>query len=177
MEKKSKRSSKKRSSAKPKKLSLKKVDWYGLRHDLVREKFEGDLTFVNYMNVGDKGDVIAAVYHAAKPNLDKGHKEFMLLWKYYDRAQDKEQWVVSGMTREQIEKHAEVEGLACLKCNQALWSLNRHHFHSCGCKNDMFVDGGKEYLRAGAKALAKTMPVRINLLTDEIVLDSKPQAR
>ena len=164
----SKQSSKK--TAKPK-LKLKKVDWYGFNHEVVAKKFEGDLTFVNYMNVGEKGDVVAAVYHAAKPNLEKGHKEFLLLWKYYDLGQDKEQWMVSGMTREQIEKHAVVQGMYCVDCDTALWSLNRHHFHKCGCSNETMVDGRKDYNRFGAMSLAKACPVQINLLTDEVLLD------
>lgn len=173
---------KSKKSSKPKKtlklnFQLKKVDWYGLNHDKVAEKFAGGLTFVNYMNVGEKGDLVAAVYHAATPDTSKGHKEFMLLWKYYDFTTDKEQWMVSGMTREQIEKHAEVNGLACLQCQKVLWSLNRHHWHSCECKNNMFVDGGKDYLHAGAKKIANTAPAKINLLTGEFSIDANPAKR
>ena len=167
MPKKSRRSSKK-------KIQIRKVEWFGLNHAKVAEKFEGDLSFVNYMNVGKDGDLVAAVYHASNPNREKGHKEFMLLWKYLDYVTEKEQWMVSGMELEEIQKHAIVEALLCTSCNQVLFSLNRHHFHSCGCKNDMFVDGGKDYLRAGAKDLNKTEAVRINLLTDEVIVDSKP---
>lgn len=169
---KSKKSSKKSAS-----VNLKKVDWLGLNHEAVAKKFSGDLTFVNYMNVGKDGDLVAAVYHAAKPNRELGHKEFMLLWKYFDYVTEKEQWMVSGMEREQIEKHAIVEGMMCLDCNTALWSLNRHHYHTCGCKNETMVDGGKDYLRAGAKKIARTQVVTINLMTDEISIDSKPVKR
>lgn len=153
-------------------LKLKKVDWLGIKHDVVVEKMEGDLSFVNYMNVGDGGDLVAAVYHAKKPNLEKGHKEFMLLWQDYEGR-----LMVSGMTREKIEKHATVTGMLCLECDTAMWSLNRHHFHGCGCDNGTFVDGGKDYLRAGAKDLSKTCNVTINLLTDEIQVDAKPKKR
>lgn len=173
-------SKKSKPSSKPKEkktIKIKKQDWLGLNHEAVAKKFEGDLSFINYMNVGDKGDLVAAVYHAKKPNLEKGHKEFMLLWKYYDFTTDKDQWMVSGMTREQIEKHAKVEGILCMKCNTALWSLNRHNYHTCGCKNDTMVDGGKDYLKAGAKDISKTRGVTINLLTDKIVLDAEPQAK
>lgn len=163
----------KKSSKKKSDVKLKKVDWLGLKHDAVIKHFEGDLSFVNYMNVGERGDLVAAVYHAKKPNRDKGHKEFMLLWQKYDPISDESHLMVSGMDRDQIEKHAKVTGLLCLDCRQALFSLNRHHMHSCGCDNDMFVDGGKDYLRAGAKSLARTATVTINLLTDEVVLDKK----
>lgn len=166
---------KSKKSSKPKKLiTIKKQDWLGLNHEAVAKKFEGDLTFVNYMNVGDKGDLVAAVYHAAKPNLEKGHKEFLLLWKYYDVGQDKEQWMVSGMTREQILKHSTVEGVLCMMCSTALWSLNRHNYHGCGCKNNAIVDGGKDYLRCGAKNMSKIRGITLNLLTDKIILDEPP---
>lgn len=154
-------------------IKLKKVDWHGFVHEKVAEQFGGDLVFVNYINVGEKGDLVAAVYQARKPDRSKGHKEFMLLWKKYDTIAKQSEWFVSGMEREEIEKHAHVVGLACLECKTALYSLDRHHFHRCGCANDLFVDGGKDYVHAGAKSLAKTSPVRINLLTDEIVVDEK----
>lgn len=148
-------------------ITLKKVDWLGLDHKAVSKHFEGDPQFINYMNVGNEGDLVAAVYLSKNPNREKGHKEFMLLWKHPEGS-----LMVSGMEREEIEKHTKVAGLACMKCNTALWSLNRHHYHSCGCENDMFVDGGKDYLRAGAKNLSKTATVTINLLTDEVIVDS-----
>lgn len=153
-------------------LKLKKVEWLGIKHDEVVKRFEGDLTFVNYINVGDGGDLVAAVYHAKKPNLEKGHKEFMLLWMDMN-----DRLVVSGMTREQIEKHATVTGMHCLDCDQVIFSLNRHHFHGCKCENEMFVDGGKDYLRAGAIDLSRTRQVQINLLTDEITVDTKARKR
>lgn len=166
----------KTSSKKNAVVKLKRVDWFGLNHEMVAKKFEGDLEFVNYMNVGKDGDLIAAVYHAAKPNKSKGHKEFMLLWKYFDHATEKEQWMVSGMEREEIEKHAIVDGMVCNQCNTALWSLNRHHYHTCECPNSTMVDGGKDYLRFGAKDLKKASSTKINLLTNE-VFDTVPSRR
>jgi hypothetical protein len=169
MPKKLKRSSKKIS------VSLKKVEWYGLKHDLIAKKFEGDLEFVNYMNVGSGGDNVAAVYSVRKPNKGKGHKGFMLLFKAY--PSESSTWYVSGMDLKTVKKHALVEGVLCLSCNQALWSLSRNHFHDCGCNNETFVDGGKDYLRYGAKSLKKTALVTINLLTDEVVVDSKAKVK
>lgn len=43
----------------------------------------------------------------------------------------------------------------CLECNMILVSKNRHDFQSCNCPNQAFVDGGKEYLRRGAKDFTK----------------------
>lgn len=162
----------KRSSRKQERIRLKKVDWYGLNHAKVAEKFEGDLTFVNYMNVGGVGDTVAAVYRASKPNKDKGHKEFMLLFRQYSKDSRSQGWFVSGMDRRTIKKHSTVEGVLCTQCNTALFSMTRHDFHSCGCSNDLFVDGGKDYLRSGALDISKTRIVTIDLLTDEVSVDA-----
>lgn len=162
----------KKSSRKNADVKLKKVNWLGIDHEAVEKHFEGKPRFVNYMNVGYNGDLVVAVYHTDNPNRKKGHREFVLLWMNPDGV-----LMVSGMELEEIEKHAIVTGSLCLDCNKALYSLNRHDFHSCGCKNDMFVDGGKDYLRAGAKKLARTRHVTINLLTDKITVDTKPPKR
>lgn len=39
----------------------------------------------------------------------------------------------------------------CLSCNTELESKYRHDFQCCGCENQTFVDGGKEYSRVGGK--------------------------
>lgn len=39
----------------------------------------------------------------------------------------------------------------CLSCNTELESKYRHDFQCCGCENQSFVDGGKEYSRVGCK--------------------------
>jgi hypothetical protein len=38
----------------------------------------------------------------------------------------------------------------CLKCDEVIESKTRHDLVSCKCGN-VFVDGGKEYLRRGFK--------------------------
>lgn len=41
----------------------------------------------------------------------------------------------------------------CKKCKDIVESLSQHHFVQCSC-GEIFVDGGKEYLRWGAKDFA-----------------------
>ena len=36
----------------------------------------------------------------------------------------------------------------CLKCGETIESKHRHDFVSCSCGN-LFVDGGKDYIRRG----------------------------
>lgn len=38
----------------------------------------------------------------------------------------------------------------CLKCNDIIESKHRHDFVRCSC-DEIFLDGGDEYIRAGAK--------------------------
>ena len=41
----------------------------------------------------------------------------------------------------------------CLKCNDVIESKHRHDFVKCGC-GEIFLDGGDEYIRAGANDLS-----------------------
>lgn len=40
----------------------------------------------------------------------------------------------------------------CLKCLEILESIHRHDFRMCKCGN-LFVDGGRDYIRRGAEDL------------------------
>jgi hypothetical protein len=42
----------------------------------------------------------------------------------------------------------------CLKCETIIESIHRHDFVRCPCGN-LFVDGGKAYLRRGAADIAQ----------------------
>jgi hypothetical protein len=50
--------------------------------------------------------------------------------------------------------------IQCLACGEILVSRSRHDFVMCKCDNQAFVDGGDEYMRAGAKDLSfiKALP-------------------
>lgn len=54
-----------------------------------------------------------------------------------------------------IRKVLTLNSVRCLECNEVLVSKSQHHFVSCSCKNQCFVDGGKLYLRYGAVDLNK----------------------
>ena len=45
--------------------------------------------------------------------------------------------------------------IICLECNTILESLSRHDFVQCKCPNNLFLDGGEDYLRFGGKDLSK----------------------
>lgn len=41
-----------------------------------------------------------------------------------------------------------IEGLKCPKCGDEIYSMHRHDFRYCKCRY-CFIDGGRDYLRAG----------------------------
>lgn len=152
-------------------MKIKKVDYYGFNHDKVIEKYEGDLSFVNYMcveSVRPGNYITAAVYKAAKPNREKGHKDYMLLFGVVDPVLFRTEYYVTGRTKEEMKKESVTEGVHCLECDTVLYSLNRHHYHKCGCENETMVDGGRDYIRYGGKDMKKVRIVKINLLTDKV---------
>jgi hypothetical protein len=53
----------------------------------------------------------------------------------------------------------------CLKCNKEIESKWVHDFVSCGCDNQLFVDGGTYYCRRGA--------VDLNLIKDTSIYEPR----
>jgi len=155
-------------------MKIKKTSYYGFDHGQVIKKFEGDLSFVNEFAVevklqgGGTDYKTMAVYKAKKPNREKGHKDYMLLFTVYDPVEDKSQLFVTGRTKAEMQKQRYQEGILCDECDTVLYSMARHDFTKCGCSNETFIDGGRDYARVGAMNLSKTTPVRIDLLTDKV---------
>ena len=55
--------------------------------------------------------------------------------------------------RKDLIKVLVVNSVRCLVCNTVLESKHRHHFVTCGCKNQTSNDGGLEYQRIFAMDL------------------------
>jgi hypothetical protein len=51
----------------------------------------------------------------------------------------------------------------CLKCGDVIESKSRHDFVYCSCE-EIFVDGGQDYFRAGAKDMKNFKP----MYTDDV---------
>ncbi len=51
--------------------------------------------------------------------------------------------------------------IQCLDCEAILVSTHRHDYRTCDCPNQAMVDGGKEYLRRGAKDLERIKELSI----------------
>ncbi len=48
----------------------------------------------------------------------------------------------------------------CMLCGEEIESKHRHDFVMCKCEN-LFVDGGKDYLRRGARDIDKCVDTSI----------------
>jgi hypothetical protein len=141
-------------------MRILKDNYYGFNHDTVNKRFEGDLTFVNDFCVNDEYQP-SAVYHAANPNVAKGHKEYVLLTKTHRG------FVVRGMTAQEMEKFRYQDALHCLSCDDVIYSVNRHDYHPCSC-GKVHIDGGREYTRYTFEPGAPFKLVTLDLLTDTV---------
>lgn len=135
---------------KKKNYTIKEEKYYPFDHDKVNKHFEGGLTFVAEFCVNGEYQPVA-VFKVANPNRKKGHKDYLLLQYFGDTG-----GYVRGMDSKEIKKYLKQHAVMCPDCNVVLYSINRHHFHSCGCENESFVDGGRDYLRSGGKKLPIT---------------------
>ena len=122
------------------KLKLKNFNWYGIKHDVVMEHFEGDFTYVGTFCVKDEYTP-RAVYFNSKPNRTKLHKDYMTL-----QGQGSKATHVSGIDKKDMEEWRYQDGLLCKKCGDLVYSINRHDCHWCKCKK-CAIDGGRDYSR------------------------------
>ena len=148
-------------------MKLKAYDWLGFNNKAVREKFEGDLEFVCEMSVPimtSYGPVNtpAAVYKVNKPIKEKGHKDYALLFSAGDS------YYITGRTEEEMAPLWKTFGIHCKVCGDVLVSIARHHFNSCDCSNEAFLDGGSDYSRIGAADLSQIENVSVDLRTKVI---------
>lgn len=145
-------------------MKIKQVNYFGFDHNEVDKKFGGELTYIGDFCLNDTYQPVA-VYKKNKPDRSKGHKRYMTLSKQY----------VGGMELEDLLKHTKHSAAHCLECDTVLYSVHRHHFHECNCNNEMFVDGGRDYLRIGAKDLSKVVTGILDVLNDEFILEIKDE--
>jgi hypothetical protein len=148
-------------------MTIVRPNWYGLDHDLVNKKFEGDLSFVNEFTVlGEYNPSV--VYRAARPNKIKGHKKYVLLTKSND------QWYVRGMSPQKMRQFRYQDAIHCLSCDDVIYSVMRHDFRSCTC-GSVSIDGGRDYTSISYKpnsSYANIIPYRtvtLDLLYNKVI--------
>lgn len=142
------------------KLNIKERKYYNFDLERLNSLLEGDLSYVGTFNVEDR---VCEVFKAKKPNKKKGHRKYVLIYKENDS------FMITGVTPYQMKKHRTQAAVECLNCNVVLYSLHRHDYHLCGCDNEVFVDGGRDYLRAGYKNKSQFRTLVIDLITKKEV--------
>lgn len=150
------------------KSKVKQENWYSFNHKAINKKFTGGLTFCNYFCVNDEYSAVA-VYKVKTPDSSKGHKKYLLLGLMTRESDGAKIGVVRGMSAQKMKQFRYQHAIHCLSCDTILYSINRHHYHGCGCENETHVDGGAEYLRYLGKDLKKIKIITLDLLTNKIV--------
>jgi len=152
------------------KVKIKEPNYFGLNHEKVASNFGGKLTYVGDVCLNDGKPV--AVYHAAEPNVEKGHKEFMLLQIWGKTG------IVNGMDRKTMQKHAKHFALFCTMCKTVIYSVARHHEASCDCENHATIDGGKEPYapRIGSAGKAPVQLGYFNVLSRKFRRSDRPKS-
>lgn len=119
-------------------MKVRKHNYFGFDHESVKQKFEGSPVYCNDLDIDGR---TWAVYYVAEPNIEKGHKNFMMLTDAGDRGM-----YVSGMNKARADNYRKVNAMHCLKCDEVIYSPHRHAMITCECKS-VSIDGGSEYSR------------------------------
>jgi hypothetical protein len=145
-------------------MKVKKVRWYGFKHEEVAKQFEGGLSFCAELCVNGEYSPVA-VYKVKNPNKAKGHKRYMLLQLGFHSEVEA---IVRGMNPSEMKKWRYQEAVHCLNCDTVLYSINRHHYHGCGCEKEVTIDGGKDYTKIGYQEDSLYKVVTLDLLTGKV---------
>lgn len=119
-------------------MKIRKHNYFGFDHEAVKQKFEGNPVYCNDLDIDGR---TWAVYYVAKPNKEKGHKNYMMLTNAGDRGM-----YVSGMDQARSFQHRKVTAMHCFKCDEVIYSPHRHAMITCECKS-VSIDGGSSYNR------------------------------
>ena len=144
-------------------MKLMRPNYYDIDHELVKKNYEGELEYLGTfetIKIGhllDFADPPTAVYRNSKPNREKGHKDYLLIYSYAGTG------YVSGLNEDEISRYILQVGLWCKECDDVIYSLHRHDNRRCSCKL-VEVDGGRDYLKHNGAGVQ----VNINHLTGEL---------
>lgn len=156
-------------------MKIKNPRWYSIDPEKAEKYFEGDLTYIGEFSVSLNvlGYYPCMVFKDAKPNRKKNHKDYLILYKITSPLDAAPRYMISGKSINEIEKCRYQAGVHCLECDTVVYSVSRHDLHYCGCPNEAMVDGGKYYLRCGAKDINKIKLVKIDLLEQKVTGNSE----
>lgn len=132
---------------------------YRFKHEEVIKRFEGDLSYIGEMMI--RGNCWA-VYKAANPNREKGHKDYMMLGEFAGRF-----WV-SGCTEDEMSTERWQNAIMCRGCGEILFSKFTHDYKTCSCENRTMIDGGGSYQRYGGKQMGLVRPIKYDAISGEV---------
>lgn len=139
-------------------MKLQEENWYGLDHKAVGEHMEGEFTYKNNFFI-EKLQEVGAVYYNTKPNREKDHKDYLIIFGKYDPVTENSKLFVTGLDTEDMKKERYQDGVYCSCCEDVIYSMYRHDYRECSCKK-CFIDGGKDYTKTGTEGQV----VKIDLL-------------
>lgn len=138
-----------------------KHNYYGFDIDKVNQVLKADLVYCNDATVNNEYNPVS-IFYTANPDVSKGHKNYVLI------QQTENGGLIRGMTPDEIAPFRRVDAVHCTACNDVVYSPNRHSMIACSCDN-VFIDGGRDYTRLGAKDFSKLCKVVLDILTNEII--------
>jgi len=65
----------------------------------------------------------------------------------------------------------------CLECGQILFARSVRDFVMCSCKNECYIDGGRDYIRRGAMRLNNTQMLNLKPLKEVKETKKKPKKK
>lgn len=135
-------------------MNIKHCNWYGFDHEQVKKRF-GVAEYLGDLPLTD-GPTLA-MYRSDNPNRELGHKDLVFLTSEF----------ISGKNMNEIEpKDYILNAISCIKCENCIYSPNRHGMIYCECQTTA-IDGGADYIRIVAD-VGTYLPCTINLLTQEV---------
>jgi hypothetical protein len=128
----------------------------------------GSPKYIGYWFVKDAS---AFVYHVPDHDVSQGHKEYIAIKSRWNHLTMQRDWFIAGYNLGDMQERSKQGAAICHNCKKVCWSLYRHDYHACSCKEDnkqICVDGGTSYMRMSMGKEANYEMVTINHLTRKL---------
>lgn len=139
------------------------LPFYGINVDKALELLNADKFLGEFCVQGMYQPV--AMYYSENPDKSKGHKQFPFI--FVDPASN--QTFIGALDKEEFEQYRYQNAVLCKKCDEVIYSKNRHDFHECSCRS-VNVDGGRDYFKVGYYPDSIYEYVTIDFFTGEIIM-------
>ena len=113
--------------------------YYKLDHDIILKNFNATRFVGEFCLIGCNLPV--NVYYNENPDKNKGYNNY-----FYIFPEKLNKIIIGSLNKKEVEKNRYQDAVACLKCDEIIYSKYPHDFHSCSCSS-VYVDGGRDYLK------------------------------